>query len=107
MRRSLGCAIRLWITLVKLTNVIPDRVAHFTRFLRASVSHANKPPLFHPKMSSKSRNSIEQEGRILLAISAYKESQIPTVRQAARHFQVPESTPATASWDNYMVWKVC
>ena len=43
-------------------------------------------------MSSKSRNSIEQEGRILLAISAFKESQIPTVRQAARHFQVPEST---------------
>ena len=43
-------------------------------------------------MSSKSRNSIEQEGRILLAISAFKESQIPTVWQAARHFQVPEST---------------
>ena len=43
-------------------------------------------------MSSKSRNSIEQEGRILLAISAFKESQIPTVRQAARHFQIPEST---------------
>ena len=43
-------------------------------------------------MSSKSRNSIEQEGRILLAISAFKESQIPTVQQAAHHFQVLEST---------------
>ena len=68
--------------------VIPDRVAHFTRFLRASVSHANKPPLFHLKMSSK---SIEQEGMVLLAISAFKEFQLRTVRQAARHFQVPKS----------------
>jgi hypothetical protein len=46
-------------------------------------------------MPPKSRNSIEQEGRILLAISALKESQIQTVRQAARHFQVPESTLRT------------
>ena len=43
-------------------------------------------------MPPKSRNSIEQEGRILLAISALKKSQIPSVRQAAYHFQVPEST---------------
>ena len=44
-------------------------------------------------MPPKSQNSNEQEGRILLAISALKGSQIQTVRQAARHFQVPETTP--------------
>lgn len=33
---------------------------------------------------------MRKEGRVLLAISALKESQIQTVRQAARHFQVPE-----------------
>ena len=43
-------------------------------------------------MPPKSQNSNEQKGRILLAISALKESQIQTVRQAARHFQVPETT---------------
>ena len=46
-------------------------------------------------MPPKSRKSIEQEGRLLLAISAIKEPHIKTVRQAARHFQVPESTLQT------------
>ena len=43
-------------------------------------------------MPPKSQTSVEQEGRVLLAISTINKSQIPTVRQAARHFQVPEST---------------
>ena len=43
-------------------------------------------------MPPKSQNSVEKEGRLLLALSAIKKSQIPTVRQAARHFQVPEPT---------------
>ncbi|ODM24077.1 hypothetical protein SI65_01667 [Aspergillus cristatus] len=46
-------------------------------------------------MPPKSRNSIEKEGRIQLAISALNKSQISTVRGAARHFQVPESTLRT------------
>ena len=40
-------------------------------------------------MPPKSQKLIEQEGRILLAISAINKSQISSVRQAARHFQVP------------------
>ena len=43
-------------------------------------------------MPPKSQALVEQEGRVLLALSAINKSQIPTVRQAARHFQVPEST---------------
>ena len=43
-------------------------------------------------MPLKSQNSAEQEGRILLAISALNKSQIQTVWQAACHFQVPETT---------------
>ena len=46
-------------------------------------------------MPPKSRKLVEQEGRILLATSALKESQVTTVQQAARHFQVPESTLRT------------
>ena len=43
-------------------------------------------------MPPKSQNSVEKEGRLLLALSAIKKSQIPTVHQAAHHFQVPEPT---------------
>ena len=43
-------------------------------------------------MPPKSQALVEQEGRVLLALSAINKSQIPTVRQAARRFQVPEST---------------
>ena len=43
-------------------------------------------------MPPRSQSSVEQEGRVLLAISAINKSQIPTVHQAAHHFQVPEST---------------
>ena len=46
-------------------------------------------------MPPKSQKLVEQEGRISLAISAIKKSQIQTVRQAARHFQVPEATLRT------------
>ena len=39
-----------------------------------------------------SRNSVEQEGRIQLAIQAYQNKEIPTIREAARRFQVPQAT---------------
>jgi hypothetical protein len=39
-----------------------------------------------------SKNSIEQEGRLLLAIQAIKNQEISAVRKAARCFDVPEST---------------
>ena len=45
-----------------------------------------------PKSRQKSRNLIEQEGKLLLAISALKKQEISSVRQAARVYTVPEST---------------
>ena len=45
-----------------------------------------------PIRSQRSQKSIEQEGRILLAIQAIKKQEIRAIREAARHFNVPEST---------------
>lgn len=45
-----------------------------------------------PNRSRPSRNSIEQEGRILLAISAIRNHEISSIREAARRFNVPRST---------------
>ena len=45
-----------------------------------------------PICGENSRNSIEQEGRILLAISDLKNGKIHSIREAARIFQVPRST---------------
>ena len=45
-----------------------------------------------PIRSQKSRNSIEQEGRILLAIQAIKNQEINVIREAARRFNVSEPT---------------
>ncbi|KAI1831082.1 transcriptional regulator family: Helix-turn-helix and Centromere protein B, DNA-binding region [Penicillium roqueforti] len=45
-----------------------------------------------PIRSQSSRNSTEQEGRILLAIQAIKKQEISAIREAARRFNVPEST---------------
>lgn len=44
------------------------------------------------KRSKSSKNLIEQEGNILLAIQALKRSQIQSIQQAARTFEVPYST---------------
>ena len=45
-----------------------------------------------PIRSQSSRNSIEQEGRILLAITAIQKQEISTIREAARLFNVPRTT---------------
>jgi hypothetical protein len=45
-----------------------------------------------PIRNKNSRNSIEQEGKILFAISALKNREISSIREAARVFQVPRST---------------
>lgn len=45
-----------------------------------------------PKRSQTARNSIEQEGRILLAIEAIKNKEIQSVHEAAYRFQVPRTT---------------
>ncbi|CRL20012.1 Helix-turn-helix, Psq [Penicillium camemberti] len=45
-----------------------------------------------PIRAQSSRNSIEREGRILLAIQAIKKQEISAIREAARRFNIPEST---------------
>jgi len=48
-----------------------------------------------PIRTQSSRNSIEQEGRILLAIQAFKNQEISSIREVARRFNVPNSTLST------------
>ncbi|CAP79192.1 Pc06g01990 [Penicillium rubens Wisconsin 54-1255] len=45
-----------------------------------------------PIRSRSSQNSIEQEGRILLAIQEFQNQKISSIREAARCFKVPEAT---------------
>jgi hypothetical protein len=48
-----------------------------------------------PNRTEKSRKSIEQEGRILLAIKAIQKQEIRSLREAARRFNVPYATLRT------------
>ena len=48
-----------------------------------------------PIRTQSSQKRIEQEGRILLAIQAIKKQEIPSIREVARRFNVPESTLRT------------
>ena len=45
-----------------------------------------------PIRNRNSRNSIEQEGRILLAIQAIQKQEIRLIREAARQFNIPWTT---------------
>ena len=45
-----------------------------------------------PIRARSSRNSTEQEGRILLAIQAIKNQEISSVHKAAHIYKVPETT---------------
>ena len=45
-----------------------------------------------PKLYSKPSNSVEKEGKLLLAISALKKKEISNIREAARLYDVPRST---------------
>ena len=45
-----------------------------------------------PKRSQKAQKSIEQEGRILLAIKAVQNGRFTSVAAAARSFDVPRTT---------------
>ena len=45
-----------------------------------------------PIRSQNSPNSIEQEGRVNFAIQAYQNKEIPSIKEAARRFQVPYTT---------------
>lgn len=45
-----------------------------------------------PIRTQSSRNSIEQEGRILLAIQAFKNEEIASIHEVARQFGIPRTT---------------
>jgi DNA-binding NtrC family response regulator len=45
-----------------------------------------------PKARQNLRNSIEQEGRILLAISAFQKQEIRNITEAARVYNIPRTT---------------
>ncbi|KAF7167176.1 hypothetical protein CNMCM5623_000583 [Aspergillus felis] len=45
-----------------------------------------------PKARTNSKNSVEEEGRILLAVSALKKKEILNIREAARVYNVPYTT---------------
>jgi hypothetical protein len=45
-----------------------------------------------PIRSQSSSNLAKQEGRILLAIQAFKNKEIATIREVARRFEVPRLT---------------
>ena len=45
-----------------------------------------------PKSRAKIKEQIEQEGRILLAISSFGKKKITNIQEAAHHFNVPRST---------------
>ncbi|CDM36134.1 Probable transposable element [Penicillium roqueforti FM164] len=51
-----------------------------------------QPPTMPPIRSQSSKDSIEQEGRILLAIQAFKKQEFTNISIAARTFNVPRST---------------
>lgn len=48
-----------------------------------------------PDRVRSSRKSIEQEGCLSLAIQAIKDKEISSIREAARRFNMPESTLRT------------
>ena len=45
-----------------------------------------------PKLREKTQNSIQQEGRVLLAISSLKKKEISNIREAARLYDVARTT---------------
>ena len=45
-----------------------------------------------PIRSRSSKNPAEQEGRLLLAIQAFKNKEISSIREVARRFSIPETT---------------
>ena len=45
-----------------------------------------------PIRSQRSKDLTEQEGRLLLAIQAFKNQEISSIREAARRFNIPRLT---------------
>ncbi|EYE90050.1 uncharacterized protein EURHEDRAFT_552331 [Aspergillus ruber CBS 135680] len=64
--------------MVILTNVVGKRVGHISDFTIRNMIEALQTTTMPPKSHIKSKNSVEQEGRILLAISALKKKKKKT-----------------------------
>ena len=81
-----------------MLNVIGKRAGHANErvnapvFLRVCFFEAIQPPAIPPKMPKSSKSQVEQEGRILLAISAIKKKEITNIRIAACVFDIPLTT---------------
>ena len=45
-----------------------------------------------PKRHQKTQKPSDQEGRVLLAIKAFQNREIPTITEAARRFEVPRTS---------------
>jgi DNA invertase Pin-like site-specific DNA recombinase len=60
-----------------------------------------------PIRSQSSKNSIEREARILLAIQAFKNKEISSIREVARRFNIPRLTLSTrlASIQNRAIYR--
>lgn len=70
----------------------PGHLINFFTSEPATLSQFNHPPTMPPIRTQSSRNSAEQEDRILLAIQALKNQEISSTREAARRFNVPCTT---------------
>jgi hypothetical protein len=82
----------------KMTNVIGKRAGTASEWALPSgnashnkfiiIQRANMPPIRNKNLS----NSQEQEGRLLLAISNLQNQKISTIRQAAKIYNIPQTT---------------
>jgi len=67
-------------------------VGHLPRFYASHIIEAIQITIIQPKMPPKRQKSLEQEGRILLAISSIQKKEISNIREAARLYNVPRTT---------------
>nr|XP_003188798.1 hypothetical protein ANI_1_1432084 [Aspergillus niger CBS 513.88] len=79
-------------------NVSGKRVGHVSesatpsKLVHASESDAIQTAITPPKMPKSSKELVEQEGRLCLAVESIQKGHTKSIREAARVFQVPRST---------------
>jgi hypothetical protein len=78
--------------LVNFANVIGQRAATFSSESNVFEGEAIQRAAMPQKKSAIARNSVGQEGRILLAASTLEKKEILAISKTARIFNVPRST---------------
>nr|XP_001389896.2 hypothetical protein ANI_1_3428014 [Aspergillus niger CBS 513.88] len=84
--------------LVRGHNVSGKRVGHVSesatpsKLVHASESDAIQTAITPPKMPKSSKELVEQEGRLCLAVESIQKGHTKSIREVARVFQVPRST---------------